>query len=195
MKKHRLFFKTLLSLSILANIYLFWDQEQTKKREQFESTFKKSMGGDMSKTKWKDAVVLLNKKLKKQTLSNEKYYYVTTWANFCIPCLKEMPLIDSIAGAYKKDISVIFVSDISQNAANYCLKQRNYNLKNSLFLNDMNDFISAVCNEAKLDTKIYPMHIILNNKGEIFYFFTGTFENIKSARKLLDVISKLKNKA
>lgn len=153
----------------------------------------KAFGGDVNKTTWKKGLDSFVTKLneKDTTFANKKYYYVNIWTNWCIPCINEMPWLDSLAGTLSKDVGYIFVSDISDEVSRNCLKKRNYILKNFIFLNDMNDFVSGICNERGTRTKVYPMALIFDQKGEIYHYSVGAFENSKEVKELADIINKL----
>lgn len=181
----KLYFKILLIISIACNIYLLWDKKKTDDQEHFAEAFEKANGGHMSAANWKDGFGTLKKRVK----SRKKYIFASTWANFCLPCLKEMPMLDSLAGMFN-NIDLVFVTDVNDSIATNCLKKRKIVLKNSRSLNDMNDFISSVCNEAKIITKSYPMHIIMDTTGNVVYFSAGAFGNIAAARPLIDALNK-----
>ncbi len=66
-----------------------------------------------------------------------------------------------------------------------------YKLKNFIFLNDMNDFISGICNEIKIKSKSYPMVLILDQEGKIYHYSVGTSENIAELKALATIIQKL----
>lgn len=153
----------------------------------------KAFGGDVNKTSWKKGLESFMTKLnnKDTAVVNKKYYYVNIWTNWCIPCINEMPWLDSLAGTLNKDVGYIFVSDISDELSKSCIKKRNYNLKNFIFLNDMNDFVSGICNERNTKTKVYPMELIFDQNGKIYHYSVGAFENQKEVKKLVDVINKL----
>ena len=102
-----------------------------------------------------------------------------------------MPWLDSIAGTLKKDVAYVFVSDLTDKAADNCIKNKKYDLKNFVFVNDMNDFISSICNEQKLKGRSYPMVLILDNKGKLLHYSIGAYENLKEAKDFEEMINKL----
>ena len=153
----------------------------------------KAFGGEINKTTSTKGFESFITKLKEKdtTCANKKYYYVNVWTNWCSPCIKEMPLLDSLAGTLNKDVGYIFVSHISDEAANNCIKRNNYYFKKFIFLNDMNDFVSGICNELIIKTKVYPMVLILDQKGKIFHYSTGTCENSIELKELANIIQEL----
>ncbi len=153
----------------------------------------KAFGGDVNKTSWEKGLESFMTKLNNKDTSvfNKKYYYVNIWTNWCIPCINEMPWLDSLAGTLNKDVGYIFVTDIGDELSKGCIEKRNYNLKNFIFLNDMNDFISGICNERNTKTKVYPMVLIFDQNGKIYHYSVGAFENSKEVKELADVINKL----
>lgn len=182
-----------LLISIGANGYFVYDEILVKENEAHGKLMSKAMGFDLSKTTWKQGVERFKTKLKDRdkNLANKKYYYINTWAIFCQPCIKEMPWLDSIAGTLNKDVAYIFASDLSDKAANACIDRKNYHLKNFIFLNDMSDFISAICNEQGVKGKSYPMVLILDNKGKVLHYSVGAYQNLKEAAEFSEMINKL----
>lgn len=153
----------------------------------------KAFGGDVNETTWKKGLESFFIKLKEKdkSIAAKKYFYVNIWTNWCKPCIKEMPWLDSLAGTFNKDVGYIFVSDISESLADSCIKRNRYNLKNFIFLNDMNDFVSGICNERGTRTKVYPMVLILGNKGKILHYTVGAYGNRNEAMEFVELIQKL----
>jgi len=182
-----------LLLSMSCNIFLIIDEIRFKKKKDFFSTINKAITGELNTTTWKKGFNILTQKLKgiDANLLRRKYYYINIWTNWCIPCIKEMPWLDSLAGTLHKDVGYIFISDISEELAKSALKRKNFNLKNFLFLNDMNDFVSGICNERGIKNKVYPMVLIVDVEGKIFHYSTGAYENPKEAKEFADIINKL----
>lgn len=182
-----------LILSLAINGYFIFDEIQFYKRKEHGKILNNAIGGELSKTTWKQGLDIFASKLKEKdsTLLNKKYYYINVWTSFCKPCIKEMPWLDSLAGRLNKDVGYFFVTDMSEGAANQCIKRTNYKLKNFVFLNDMNDFVSAICNEKGTRSKIYPMVLILSNKGELLHSSNGAYESKREAAGFLELINKL----
>jgi thiol-disulfide isomerase/thioredoxin len=181
--------KIVLFLSVGFNVFSIWAVIRIRNNKIQSEAF----GSVINKTTWANGLELFRTKLKEKDKScaNKKYYYVNIWTNWCAPCIKEMPCLDSLAGTLRTDIGYIFVSDISEDIANSCIKKKNYHLKNFIFLNDMNDFISGICNEIKIKSKSYPMVLILDQEGEIYHYSVGTSENLAELKALATIIQKL----
>jgi thiol-disulfide isomerase/thioredoxin len=180
-------------ISLLANGYFIYDQKTIDRYESESKMFSNAFGGEVNNTKWKDGFSLFKKKLFEQDSSmiNKKYFYINVWNTICNPCIKEMPMLDSIAGAIEvKNISYIFVSDNTNGAALKRLKGK-FEIKHFIYLNDMNDFVSAVLNEKGKRHKTYPMQLILDQTGKLYYYQEGAFENPKEAGELVKAINSL----
>ena len=181
-----------LLLSVALNAYFIFDEIRVRRNREFGNALNSAMGGELSKATWNQGMEIFTNKIKnKKALLSKKYYYINVWTNWCAPCIKEMPWLDSLAGTLNKDVGYIFVSDISDKAATDCMKRKNYNLKNFTFLNDMSDFVSGICNEQRIKNKVYPMVLILDQKGKIHHYSTGAYENAKEAQEFVDIINKL----
>jgi thiol-disulfide isomerase/thioredoxin len=159
-----------LFISVGANSYFIYDEIQVKQNEEFERLTNRAMGGELSKTTWKQGLQLFTEKLKinNKALLNKKYFYINIWTNWCKPCIKEMPWLDSIAGTLNKDVGYVFMSDLPNKTAEECIKKKNYDIKNFIFLNDMSHFVDAICNEQGRKSKAYPMVLILSNDGKSY---------------------------
>lgn len=180
-------------VSVGFNVYFYLDNRKYKENERFGKLLAKAMGSELSKTSFKDGFKQFTDSLraKNPELASKKYFYISTWAGFCAPCIKEMPWLDSLAGTADKNVAYVFVSGMSDNSANAILKRRQYNIKNFVFLNNQNDFISSICNERKEKTIVYPMQMIYKNNGDPVYYETGAYESAKEAVDFVDEINKL----
>ena len=182
-----------LFISVGANSYFIYDEIQVKQNEEFGRLMNRAMGSELSKTTWKQGLELFTEKLKinNKALLNKKYFYINIWTSWCKPCIKEMPWLDSIAGTLNKDVGYIFMSDLPNKAAEDCIKKKNYNIKNFIFLNDMSHFIDAIYNEQGRKSKAYPTVLILSNDGKLLHYSIGAYENLKEATEFVEMINKL----
>lgn len=183
-----------LFISVAINGYFIFDEIRFNRNQDFGKALNKAIGGELSNTTWRQGLEIFKNKLKEKnsTLLNKKYYYINVWTNWCVPCIKEMPWLDSIAGSLSRnDIGYVFVSDISDDLANSCLRRKNYKMDNFVFLNDMSDFVSAICNEKGTKNKIYPMALVLSNKGELLHYSNGAYESVQEASEFAELITKL----
>jgi thiol-disulfide isomerase/thioredoxin len=183
-----------LILSLGINGYFIVDELQYYRNQEFMKVMNRTMGGEVNGTTWKQGLDLFKSKLIKsnKALLNKKYYYINVWTSWCKPCIKEMPWLDSIAGKANKDVAYFFVSEMSDDSADKCIKKRNYAIKNFIFLNDMNDFVSAICNMKDTKNKVYPMVLILSNTGELLHFSNGAYSSVNEAAGFAEMIDKLK---
>jgi len=183
----------LLFLSLLLNVYLIVDDIRFTQEQEFHKLVDKSMGMGINKTKWTQSIKIFKEKLKEEhpLLSEKKYYYINIWTSWCKPCIKEMPWLDSISTSLRKDVSYVFMTDLNNEVANKVIERNNYHFKNFVLLNDMNDFVSGICNEQGIKTKVYPMVLILSNKGEVLHYSTGAYSNKHEASAFAELITKL----
>jgi thiol-disulfide isomerase/thioredoxin len=183
----------LVFLSLSLNVYLIYDDVRNTKNQKLGQSVNGLLGLRISKTKWSQGFKIFQEKLAEgnTSLLGKKYYYINIWTNWCKPCIREMPWLDSIAGSLNKDVGYVFLSDISESVANTSLKKINYHAKSFVFLNDMNDFVSAICNEQGSKTKMYPMVLILSNKGEVLHYSIGAYSSKREAAGFAELINKL----
>jgi thiol-disulfide isomerase/thioredoxin len=182
-----------LILSLAINGYFVFDEIRFYRIEEFGKVMDKGMNSEISKTTWKQGFEIFTGKLKEKNkaLLSKKYYYINIWTNWCKPCIREMPWLDSLAGKIDKNVGYFFVSEMNDDAAYQCIKRKNYNIKNFVFLNDMNDFVSAICNEKQTKSKIYPMVLILSNKGELLHSSIGAYGSARESAEFAEMINKL----
>ncbi len=85
-----------LFISVGANSYFIYDEIQVKQNEEFGRLMNRAMGGELSKTTWKQGLKLFTEKLKinNKALLNKKYFYINIWTSWCAPCIKEMPWLE-----------------------------------------------------------------------------------------------------
>lgn len=182
-----------LTLSLLLNAYLIVDDIRLTQMQESHELVKKSMGMSITKTKWTQSIKLFKEKLNKEhlTISEKKYYYINIWTSWCKPCIKEMPWLDSISTNLRKDVGYVFLTDLNNELANKVIDRNNYHFKNFILLNDMNDFVSGICNEQGIKTKTYPMVLILSNTGEVLHYSIGAYSNKREAADFADLINNL----
>lgn len=190
----RLIIRIAFVLSLVINGYFIFDESQFYRNQEFGNTINRVMGGELTKTNWKQGLDIFTNKLKQKdsALLVKKYYYINVWTCWCKPCIREMPWLDSLAGKLSNDVGYFFVSELSDDAATECIKRKNYNIKNFIFLNGMNDFVSAICNEKGTKSKVYPMVVILSNKGELLHSSIGAYGNVRAAAAFTELINRLK---
>lgn len=183
-----------LVVSLGVNIYFTVEEITLQRNLEFGKLVNKNLGGGkLTNTTWKQGLELFTKalKTKNRSLLNKKYYYINIWASFCAPCIREMPWLDTIADTLRKDVGYVFLSDMSDEVADKCIKRKNFTINNFVFLNDMNEFVSAICNERGVKNKAYPMVLILSNKGELLHYSVGAYGNVREAAGFAEIINRL----
>lgn len=191
----RWLFGIALIVSLAFNAYFIAGEVVYYRGMQWAKSMEKAFGGKVENIPWTKGLPMFNDSLSKHypELKTKKYFYINMWAMFCHPCIKEMPLLDSLAGTIeRKDVAYVFLSDNSYKATKDLLVRKKFNIKNFVYLDNMDDFISSVYNEQKKKSKVFPTIIILDNKGKIVHYETGAYENIKEAKEFVDLIGKLK---
>ncbi len=118
-----------------------------------------------------NAEELLNR-VRAKTGNSKKYYYFNVWNTSCIPCVKEMPSIDYLAGEYGNEVEFVFITEENDGRINRFLKEKSIHLSNSVFLNNEESTINYFCSSISKN-RVYPMHFIVNNKFEIIHHHIG----------------------
>jgi len=183
-----LFLKITLAVSLLFNAYfIYLDIESYKSKQLLDLVMKPK---DISLA---DGSTALFKAIgqKQPALSAKKYYFISIWNTMCIPCIKEMPTLDSIASQVpRNDIGYLFVTENSDGWINRFLEKRNIRTRHFAFINDMNDYISAVFPATGNTIKGYPLQLIIDRQGTILYT-EGIVSTQETAKKLSNKLASL----
>lgn len=190
----RWLFGIALVISLAFNAYFIVGEVVYYRGMAWAKSMEKAFGGKVEDISWAKGQSMFKDSLKKKfpELAGKKYFYINMWAMFCGPCIKEMPWLDSLAGAMdRKDVAYIFLSGESDKATKAMIERKKFKIKNFVYLNNMSDFISAVYNEQKKKSIIYPTIVIIDNKDKIIKYETGAYENANEAKEFLDEIGDL----
>lgn len=184
----------LIALSLSFNAYLVYAEMRDSENQKVAQRVNALMGIGVNNIKWKDGLNIFQTKLRSNNsaLLKKKYFYINIWTTWCKPCIREMPWLDSIAGTLDKDVGYFFLTDMSESVTSAVLKKTDFHLNNFVFLNDMNDFVSSICNERKIKNKTYPMVLILNNEGDLLHFSIGAYSSKSEAAGFVELINSLK---
>ncbi len=135
---------------------------------------------------------VISLKAKNAHLLEKRYYYINIWSMACKPCLDEIPLIDSLLSSFTNQITYVMVSSHSNEAVSNFLKNKNIEMKNFVFLNEMIDFISGIYNEIEVKKQSFPLHVVLDKKGNCLAYLFGAIHDENSAAPLINFIKTLK---
>ena len=170
-------------ISIGCNIYVAFDYYRRLQDKRFgeafiENTKLKNIGLGQGN----DFLFNKIKNLYPEYQKNKKYYLISIWNILCKPCVKEMPLLDSLAdNANRKDLGCIFLTENGDKIINQFLKKHHISSKNFIFINDADTYISSVLKRHNLKNRQYPIQLIIDNKGNDIYFQTGTIDSSKDS--------------
>lgn len=161
----------------------------SKTKNNFDNSFF-ILNNTSLKVSFKD----FTKQLKKNNpeLLKKDYFYLNIWAIMCEPCIDEIPFIDELPKKTNKDLTCVMLTAYSNGAVNNFLKNKNLSMKNFIFFNEMIDFISGIYNEIEVKTQSFPLHVILDKKGNCLAFLFGSIHDDNSAAPLVNFINELK---
>lgn len=168
-----------LVISLACNIYCGFDYYMQFHNKEVINTF--ITNWNMKNISMKDGHRFLFDKIKgsnSSKLKNKKYYFVSIWNTLCKPCIKEMPLLDSLAdNITRKDIGYIFLTENSDKIINKFKESHHVCSKNFIFINDADTYISAILKSQHLKNRVYPIQLIIDNKGSVLYSTIGTIDS------------------
>lgn len=185
--KNKTVIKVLLFFSIIIN-FIFIKIEiydyNLKKSVLIPITFNKS-DSTLSVNTFKDII--------KKRGGDKPFFYYNTWTTYCAPCIKEMPLLDSLLENKKKYFDCIFLTDASQILVEKLIKRKNLKIKNFSFESDNLEFLKNILKYKKNTSIIYPTHLIFNSRGEVIYYSEGDLETQVTLIKFGNVLDSLIN--
>lgn len=186
-------FVVVLLLSVALNAYYIYEEANHYRIQEEGRIIAQSMGISIKNTKWEEGLKLFQQQVKLQdsALINKKYYYINLWTDWCKPCLREMPWLDSTAGTLDKDVAYFFVSSLHEAKASECIKKKNYQIKNFVYLNGMQEFVSAAFNEFNKKSVVYPLSIIMTKEGKVIGSYIGALEKRSASSQFAQMIEEL----
>jgi thiol-disulfide isomerase/thioredoxin len=168
----------LFALSISCNVFFVFDYYEGLKNKEFAKIF-------IENTKIKNIPPeqgnkFLFEKIDSVFLTHstkKKYYFISIWNTMCKPCVKEMPILDSLADKINRtDICYIYLTENSTTRINEFLKKHNLSSRNFIFINDADLYISSVLKKHNLRNRQYPIQLLIDSNGREKYFQIGTLE-------------------
>ncbi len=158
----------LFLVSLTINIvYLYFSIEQKKHQNEFRSLF------EIKDISYGDGLSSLHKRLK--NVGNQKsYHLIHIWDTFLTDPNKEIPYLSQLDGFFKynpsKPVDCILMSAMCDKSIAGFLDPRNIKFRNAIQLNDMDDYISGVCNKKNYKTKKRAVNLLINKQGDILYY-------------------------
>jgi hypothetical protein len=120
-----------------------------------------------------------------------KYYYINIWVLNCKPCITEIDFLNTLPEKVNKNISFIMVSSHSDNAVNSFLERNGITMKDYTFLNEKKDFISDIFKETRVTNETFPLHVVMDNRGNFLAYLFGSIHNEVLAAPLIGFLNNL----
>jgi len=172
-------FRIALAISLGFNIYFIYTFYQGYR---FAKVFDASMQGRYDNISDGTAYLLGRIAREQPQLLGKKYYFLSIWNMACGPCIKEMPVLDSLAALIpRKDIGYIHLTENSDRLVQAFLKRRQLSPKQFIYMNDGNDYIMALIRSQGLKGKGYPLQAIISSKGELKYFAGNYIQHVNDS--------------
>ncbi len=178
---------TLLVLSFGLNIYYIIDYfEFVKRKKELEQIM--NFNKEIKNISYKTGTDFLLHKIEQTNpiaFKKKKYYFISVWNVICVPCIKEMPLLDTLTENINNDnVGYIYATENGDKMITEFIKKRKLSLKYFTFINYADPFISALLKEKKLKNRQYPIQLIIDKFGKILYFKIGTIESANDSEIL-----------
>ncbi len=168
-------------LSICCNIYCGFNYYQKLQNRRWAEALTDNFNiKDIPLTQGNSFLFKKINKLHPEFETTKKYYFISIWNIMCVPCIKEMPLLDTLADyVNRKDFGYLYVTENGEKMINQFRERKKINSRNFTFLNDADKYISSILTTLKLKNRQYPIQLIINAKGEILFNQIGAFESSK----------------
>lgn len=175
----RIFLYSILFISLGFNIYCGFDYYQNVQSKRTAVAFIKNWNiKEVNANQGNDFLFKATYLMRPEYKQSKRYYFISIWNTLCKPCIKEMPLLDTLADTINRaDVGYLFVTENGENMITQFRKKHGITSRNFLFINDADMYISYVLNTLQLKTRQYPIQLVINNQGEILFNQTGTFES------------------
>lgn len=125
-----------------------------------------------------------------------KVVFFNSWATWCGPCAREIPLLNKLANNYKADTNIVFISYCSNaniDSVKKFLTERNLDFENFILIEAKEGLRTSITTLVgrretlnHVDTTIdaVPLNCLFNNSDELKFFMQGAinennFDNIK----------------
>lgn len=176
---YRKFTYSIFIISICCNIYCGFDYyDRLQGKFYLEAFVENSKIKEISLTQGERFLFQKIKEIHPEYEKQKKYYFISFWNTMCSPCIKEMPLLDSLAdNINRNDFGYMFVTEngekmITKFREKHIIKSRNFN-----FINDADIYISSILKSHNLENRQYPIQLIIDYNGNVKYFQIGTIES------------------
>jgi thiol-disulfide isomerase/thioredoxin len=188
---HRILY-TALVISFGCNIFCGYDYYKMIQNEKLTKLFIKNF--NIKDVSTLDGSNFLLEKIRTsgdKSLKNKKYYFISIWNTMCKPCIKEMPMLDTLAMTInREDLGYIYLTENGDKMINEFRKNHTINSRNFSFINDADNYISSILKSHNLKNRQYPIQIIIDSVGNIKHFQIGTIESSKDT-VILNCVKKL----
>jgi hypothetical protein len=121
----------------------------------------------------------------------QNYIYINIWSIICKPCLDEIPYIDNLPSKFNKDLTCIMITSHSQKAVNNFISLKGVKMNNFIFLNEMIDFISGIYNAIEKKNQSWPLHVVMDKRGNCLAYIFGSIHDDFSSAPLINFINSL----
>ncbi len=180
---YRKFIYSIFIISICCNIYCGYNYYQSLQEKRYlEAFIDNSKIKDISLKEGESFLFQKIKGIHPEYEKTKNYYFISIWNTLCRPCIKEMPLLDSLAdNINRKDVGYLFVTENGEKIITQFREKHKISSRNFKFVNDADIYISSILKSHNLESRQYPIQLIIDNKGDIKYFQVGTIESVNDS--------------
>jgi hypothetical protein len=178
----------IFALSLVSNLlYLKIKLNERKDREEFFTLF------EINNTNYKDGFIELNQKIREKSLQ-KPYYIIQIWDTRFLEFNKKIPYLINVDSICKvnKNIQGILISAMRDESINKCLKEQNIQFKNFVIINNMENYISGICNLKHRKTKPDCATIVVKQNGDILYYNSKIINHVSNDTSFLNLLTTLK---
>ncbi len=183
-------FYSILFASVFINIIYIYNLVQEKKhKNEFYTLFK------INNKSYAEGLISLKERLNSSN-NKSKYHLIHIWDTFLIEPNKKIQYFSQLDSFFKynpsKQVDCILMSVMRNESIRSFLNPRNIKFQNVRQLNDMDDYVSAICNKRKEKTKIRSVNLLINEQGDVLYYDDKIEYLLNRDTALLKILNSLK---
>ncbi len=182
----KILFWVIFAVSILINtIYFNYWYKQKIHNDEFSSIYK------IKNTSYGEGLREFKEKLNNKT----PYHLIHVWDTFLLDPTKSVPYflqIDSfLRSNSSKTVDCVLMSSMREETITDYFKSRGIKFTNLILMNDMDNFVSGICNKKNEKNKIHSVNLLINDQGDLLYYNDKINTSLNHDTLLLKTINSL----
>lgn len=185
----KLFYAILFVSVVINTIYIYYLVQEKKHKNEFYTLFK------VNNISYEDGLTELKERLNSSN-NKSKYHLIHIWDTFLNDPSKKIKYFSQLDSFFKynpsKEVDCILMSVMQNKSISSFLNARNIKFENLKQINDMDNYVSAICNKRQEKRKIRSVNLLINEQGNILYYNDKLKGTLIEDTSLLNTLNSLK---